>query len=292
MPHEFRRQAECDDTPSRSASARTCMRRLTWCGLERDDAVGRDGLLRRAQRVDAACEGASEQPEVLAAARGVGLRGPARATHDRRPKLPESKKNPAGSTSGDDHRGVVAVCCGASSGGVRISEGRTDGRNPFERHAREHGRPGRLRPRPGTGGRHPTHHRRRVGGHRSREPDAAAGHRRTPGAGPTGNGRRDLRRREAGRTAAGRPGDRSNRQPGNGDQLHYRSSAKRGTDRTGRSRDAGPDRRLREPHAGAAASGLPGPESQGDEDRPLPRAPGPRNRRVDTTPLIRPGAAT
>ena len=42
---------------------------------ERDDAFGRGGLLRRAQRLDGAGEVAGEQPQVLAAAVGVGLRG-------------------------------------------------------------------------------------------------------------------------------------------------------------------------------------------------------------------------
>ena len=44
---------------------------------ERDDALGRGGGLgRRAQVLDGAGEGAGEQPQVLAAAVGVGLRGP------------------------------------------------------------------------------------------------------------------------------------------------------------------------------------------------------------------------
>ena len=42
---------------------------------QRDDAVGRGGLLSRAQRVDGAGEGTGEQAQVLAAARGVSLRG-------------------------------------------------------------------------------------------------------------------------------------------------------------------------------------------------------------------------
>ena len=53
------------------------MRRFDLVRAHRDDAVGRGGLLRRAQRVDGAGEGNDEQAQVLARRpSGVGLRGP------------------------------------------------------------------------------------------------------------------------------------------------------------------------------------------------------------------------
>jgi len=99
------------------------------------------------------------------------------------------------------------------------------------------------------------------------EPGTPAARRRTPRAGSARNGGGDLCRRAAGRTVAGGPRDRPDREPGNGHRLHRRTSVERAADRPSRARDARPDGRLREPHAGAPVSRLPGPESQSGEGR-------------------------
>ena len=71
------RRPECDETPSRpSASGQDLQAAVDLVRAERDDALGRGGLLGRAQVLDGADEGTGEQPQVLAPAVGVGLRGP------------------------------------------------------------------------------------------------------------------------------------------------------------------------------------------------------------------------
>ena len=59
------RRPECDDNPLEAdRGGQDLDATVDLVRAERDDAIGRGGLLRRAQRVDSACEGASEQPEV------------------------------------------------------------------------------------------------------------------------------------------------------------------------------------------------------------------------------------
>ena len=78
-PHELRRQAAASGVRRHSLEAERGGQDLDAAvdlvRAQRDDAVGRGGLLSRAQRVDGAGEGTGEQAQVLAAARGVSLRG-------------------------------------------------------------------------------------------------------------------------------------------------------------------------------------------------------------------------
>lgn len=72
VPRPTPGRPECDETPSKpSAAVRTWTRVVDLVRAERDDAVARGGLLRHAQRVDGAGEGASEEAQVLASAVGV-----------------------------------------------------------------------------------------------------------------------------------------------------------------------------------------------------------------------------
>ena len=84
------RRPECDETPSIEAErgGQDLDAAVDLVRTERDDAVGRGGRRRRAQLVDGTGEGADEQAEVLAAAVGVGLRGPPSAGRGRRRRLP------------------------------------------------------------------------------------------------------------------------------------------------------------------------------------------------------------
>lgn len=80
--------------------------------------------------------------------------------------------------------------------------------------------------------------------------------------GAAANGGRDLRRRAQGGTAGGRSRRHRGLRSDDGHGMRCRAPVERAPDRPDRARSAGPDRRLRQPDAHAADTGLPVAQAQ------------------------------